>query len=174
MQLQISDYCLFGYLLIALYLDVRHSRLPNWFTLSGMVFGLMFHMIISGVSGLVFSMLGLLAAGLIFLILYLFRAMGAGDVKLFAAIGAIVGVELVLYLMMYSIIFGGIIGIFILLFTRTFLRKMTAALFALIGSYLSRDFTELENFKAEKGTRFPFMYAVIPAVITTYYYYTLY
>ena len=174
MSLQISDYILFVYLLGALYLDVRYSRLPNWFTLTGMAVGLVYHLISGGITGLFFSMLGLLTAGLIFLVLYLFRAMGAGDVKLFAAIGALVGIELVLYLMMYSIIFAGLIGLVILLFTRTFLSKITGAIFALMGTALSRDFSHLESFKANKGTRFPFMYAVIPAVITTYYYYGVY
>lgn len=171
MQLQVYDYCLFVYLLIALFLDVKYSKLPNWLTVSGMAFGLIYHLITSGVHGLIFSVAGLLIAGLIFIILYIFRAVGAGDAKLFAAIGSIVGIELALYLTMYSVVYAGLIGIIILLFTRTFLRKLTAAFFALLGTALSKDFSILEDYKANKSTRFPFMYAVIPAVITTYYYY---
>ncbi|WP_244513599.1 prepilin peptidase [Oceanobacillus limi] len=48
-----------------------------------------------GINGLIFSFLGLLVAGGIFLILYVFKGLGAGDVKLFVAIVAIVGVQMV-------------------------------------------------------------------------------
>ncbi|SDZ18020.1 prepilin peptidase CpaA [Evansella caseinilytica] len=170
MPLHIHDFILFGYLLTALYWDVRYTRLPNWLTAGGMAVGLLYHIVTNGLQGLMFSAGGLLVAGGIFLLLYIFKALGAGDVKLFAAIGSLVGIELVLYFMMYSVIFAGIIGIVILLFTRTFLSKMTAAFFAFLGSVLSKDLSQLEQFKATKSTKFPFMYAVIPAVVTSYYY----
>lgn len=168
MGLEINDYILFIFLAAALYTDVRQRKLPNWLTLTGMTVGLLYHLVFNGVDGMFFSVLGLLAGGGIFLVLYIFKALGAGDVKLFAAIGSIVGVQYVLYLMMYSVVFAGIIAIFILLFTRTFLHKVTGAFISLVGSITSKDLTELKNFKAEKGTQFPFMYAVIPAVIMSY------
>lgn len=169
-MLHFYDYILFIFLIIAFIMDVRHYRLPNWLTAGGMVIGITFHLISNGIDGLIFSFLGLLVAGGIFLILYIFKAVGAGDVKLFAAIGSFVGVQMVLYMMMYSIVFGGIIGIIILLFTKTFLLKITLALFEFIDSITSKDLGKLEDFKVNKATKFPFMYAVIPGVAFTYYY----
>lgn len=169
-MLHFYDYLLFIFLIIAFVLDVRHHKLPNWLTASGMLIGIVYHLISNGIDGLIFSFLGLLVAGGIFLILYIFKAIGAGDVKLFAAIGSFVGIKMVLYMMMYSIIFGGIIGIIILLFTKTFLSKITIALFAFIDSVTSKSLGKLEDFKVNKATKFPFMYAVIPAVAFTYYY----
>lgn len=169
-MLHIYDFILFVFLIIAFISDVKYKKLPNWLTAFGMVIGIIYHLIINGFDGLIFSFLGLIIAGLIFLILYAFKAIGAGDVKLFAAIGAIVGTQMVLYMMMYSIIFAGIIGIIILLFTKTFLTKLTQAFFSLVGSVMSSDFSQLEHFKTTKHTRFPFMYAVIPAVAVAYYY----
>lgn len=169
MNLQVYDYCLFIFLLVAFYLDVRYNKLPNWLTVSGMAFGILYHTIIKGLDGLIFSVAGLLVAGVIYIILYIFRAIGAGDAKLFAAIGAIVGIEIMLYLTMYSIVYAAIIGILILIFTKTFFRKLTSAFFAFMGTIWSKDFSILEDYKVTKSTRFPFMFAVIPAVITTYY-----
>lgn len=169
-MLQIEDYILIVLLITAFIYDVKFHKIPNWLSAGGMLVGIVFHLISGGIDGLIFSFLGLLIAGGIFLILYVFKAIGAGDVKLFAAIGSIVGVQMVLYMMMYSIIVAGVIGIVILLFTRTFLQKMTSALFHFIGSILSRDLSRLEEYKTTKSTRFPFMYAVIPAVMLTYYY----
>jgi prepilin peptidase CpaA len=170
-MLALHDYILFILIIIAFYTDVRYKKLPNWLTASGMLIGIIYHLIQGGANGLVFSFIGLLVGGGIFLILYLFRTVGAGDVKLFAAIGAIVGVEVVLYIMMYSIIFAGILAIIILLFTRTFLHKMLEAGMALMQSITSRDLETLDEYKVTKATRFPFMYAVVPAVIVAYYYF---
>ena len=169
-MLQIQDYILFIFLVIAFIIDVRHHKLPNWLTAGGMVVGILFHLISNGIDGLIFSFLGLLVAGGIFLLLYVFKAIGAGDVKLFAAIGSLVGIQLVLYMMMYSIIFGGLIGIIILLFTKTFFSKIIDAFFHIISSITSKDLNVLEDYKVNKATKFPFMYAVIPAVALTYYY----
>lgn len=166
----LQDYILFILLIIAFYTDVRHKKLPNWLTVSGMLVGVVFHLITAGVDGLIFSFLGLLVGGGIFLLLYLFKTIGAGDVKLFAAIGAIVGVKMVLYIMMYSIIFAGMLSVIILLFTRMFLSKLLQAAVELTSSITSGNFRKLEEYKVTKATRFPFMYAVLPSVIVSYYY----
>lgn len=166
----LQDYFLFILLAIAFYTDVRYKKLPNWLTAGAMLLGVVYHLIAGGVDGLIFAFLGLLVGGGIFLVLYIFKVIGAGDVKLFAAIGAIVGVNVVLYIMMYSVVFAGIFAIIILLFTRTFLVKLLDAFTQLAGSILTRDFKKLETYKTTKATRFPFMYAVIPAVIVAYYY----
>lgn len=166
----LHDYLLFILLIIAFYTDVRYKKLPNWLTAGGMLVGVVYHLIFGGADGLIFTFLGLLTGGGIFMILYLFKTIGAGDVKLFAAIGAIVGVKVVLYIMMYSVVFAGILAIIILLFTRTFLSKLLNALTAIGESIFSRSFKKMEEYKTTKATRFPFMYAVLPAVIVSYYY----
>lgn len=167
---QLQDYILFLFLIVAFVIDVRHHKLPNWLTAGGMAVGILFHLIVNGMNGLLFSFFGLLVAGGIFLLLYVFKAIGAGDVKLFAAIGSLVGIHLVLYMMMYSVIFGGLIAIIILLFTKTFLSKITNLFFYIVSSIISKDLNVLEDYKVNKATKFPFMYAVIPAVALTYYY----
>lgn len=79
---------------VAAIYDVRYRRIPNWLTLSGVVSGLALNTFIyRGWPGLRLSLAGL-ATGLgIYLALYLLRAMGAGDVKLMAAVGALVGAQ---------------------------------------------------------------------------------
>lgn len=166
----LEDYILFILIAVAFYTDVRYKKLPNWLTASAMLVGVVYHLIVGGVNGLVFAFLGLLVGGGIFLVLYIFKVIGAGDVKLFAAIGAIIGVNIVLYIMMYSVVYAAVLAIIILLITRTFISKLITGLSEIIGSMLSRDFKRMETYKTTIATRFPFMYAVLPAVITTYYY----
>jgi prepilin peptidase CpaA len=71
--------------------DLATRRIPNWLTLSGVAAGLSLNVLLFGVAGLSRSMAGLVTAGGLYMVLYLLRAMGAGDVKLMAAVGAFLG-----------------------------------------------------------------------------------
>jgi len=72
--------------------DVRYRRIPNWLSVSGVVFGLALNTFLyQGWPGLRLSLGGLAAGFGVYFVLYALRAMGAGDVKLMAAVGAIVG-----------------------------------------------------------------------------------
>jgi prepilin peptidase CpaA len=75
----------------ALY-DIRYRRIPNWLTLPGVLVGLGLNTFLyQGWPGLRVSLLGLVVGFGIYFVLYALRAMGAGDVKLMAAIGSLVG-----------------------------------------------------------------------------------
>ena len=169
-MLGVHDYILFLFLIIAFISDIKNQKLPNWLTAGGIVIGIIYHFITDGFGGLLFSLLGLLTAGGIFLILYIFKAIGAGDVKLFGAIGSLVGFDMVVNMMVLSIVFAGILSALILLLTKTFMKKMIDAFFYLRDSLYMKDYRKLEDYKKNKATRFPFMYAVVPAVVITYIY----
>lgn len=78
-------------LLLAVYLDIRTSRIPNWLTFTAMGSALLAHILLEGVQGAVFSLSGLVTGLALFLPFYFFGDMGAGDVKLMGAVGAIIG-----------------------------------------------------------------------------------
>ncbi|WP_062354523.1 A24 family peptidase [Bacillus kwashiorkori] len=161
---------LFVFILVAFYFDIRTYKIPNWLTVTGMAVGLLSHLIIFKIAGLMDAGLGLLVGGGVTVLLYLFRAIGGGDVKLFAAIGALSGVEFVLYALMYSIIFAGIIALIILLFTKTILIKLLNTFWAYMKSIKTKSMSELDHFKKNQATKFPFMYAVLPGVVTAFVY----
>src|ERR1700691_2392518 len=83
--------CVAVIVLAASVTDIRSRRIPNWLTLSGVTAGLVLHGIVGGVAGLKSSFAGMLLGFGAYLAPYCLRAMGAGDVKLMAAVGAIVG-----------------------------------------------------------------------------------
>jgi prepilin peptidase CpaA len=76
--------------LAAIY-DLRYRRIPNWLVLTGLLLGLGANTFLFEWAGLQRSLIGLGVAFLVYFPLYLLRGMGAGDVKLMAAVGAIVG-----------------------------------------------------------------------------------
>jgi prepilin peptidase CpaA len=72
--------------------DVRYRRIPNWLSMSGILAGLALNTFLyEGWPGLRLSLQGLVLGFGVYFLLYALRAMGAGDVKLMAAVGAIVG-----------------------------------------------------------------------------------
>src|SRR5689334_20619064 len=75
--------------------DVRYRRIPNWLTASGVLVGLSLNTWLRQAAGplpwwpgLKFGLTGMLIAFGVYFVLYVAHAMGAGDVKLMAAVGA--------------------------------------------------------------------------------------
>ncbi|SFS47473.1 prepilin peptidase CpaA [Paenibacillus sp. BC26] len=150
---------------IAFVCDVRAMRIPNKLTLSFFSAGLIYHLSSDGLSGAAFSLLGVLAGVFPLLALYLLKGIGAGDVKLFGALGALVGAAFSLQVLMYSILYGGLFGIVVLVMNQTFAKRLmvfTVSLLALSRNLHADGFTPLKK----DGLRFPFMIAVVPGAIT--------
>lgn len=95
--------------------DFRFRRIPNWLNLAGVLAGITVNTWISGLSGLKSSAAGLGLAFAVYIVLYLLRAMGAGDVKLMAALGAIAGPDAWIRIFLLACILGGVIAIILLL-----------------------------------------------------------
>jgi prepilin peptidase CpaA len=91
--------------------DWRTRRVPNWLTLSGVVLGIGLNAFLYETAGVWMSLKGLGLALLIYFPLFLLRGMGAGDVKLMAALGAIVGWQNWLGILVITSIFGGIAAV---------------------------------------------------------------
>jgi Flp pilus assembly protein protease CpaA len=73
---------------LIIYHDVRYRRIPNPFVLATLISGLTINFAIGGLHGGLNSIGGCVLAFILMFILHVFGAMGAGDVKLFAAIGS--------------------------------------------------------------------------------------
>lgn len=77
--------------LLAGWIDHRTGFIPNRLTAAALFLGLGLALANGGGSGLLFAIAGIFATALVPLILSRFGAMGGGDVKLFAALGALLG-----------------------------------------------------------------------------------
>lgn len=78
-------------LITAAFIDVTKNKIPNFLTFPIMLIGLILNIIMNGFSGFLFSFWGFTFGSAIFFIPFAFGFMGAGDVKLMAAIGALKG-----------------------------------------------------------------------------------
>ena len=100
--------------LIAAITDVWKFKVYNALTLPMMVAGLLYHGIFDGRAGLAASALGLSFGFAILLLFYAIGAMGSGDVKLMAAIGAWLGMPLTFYVYIASALAGGVYAVALL------------------------------------------------------------
>ena len=114
--------------------DLRYRKIPNWLTFSAMVAGILFHGYLGGIPGLLLSLGGLLVGFAVFITFYMHGGMGAGDVKLMAAIGSLLGPKDVAFAALYTAIAGGIYAI-LLMVARKSNRKALARC-ALMGKTL--------------------------------------
>lgn len=92
--------------------DLRTRRIPNVLTAGAAAVGLAMNGLVSGPDGLVLSLQGWLVGIALLFPLFVFRAVGAGDVKLMAAVGALGGAELVFFAALWGAVVGGAMALF--------------------------------------------------------------
>jgi leader peptidase (prepilin peptidase)/N-methyltransferase len=115
-QLILIPRLLFACALIVLFaIDLEHQILPNAITVPGIVVGVFFSLFLP--PGLMASLAGVaLGGGLLWLIAEVWmrlrgvEAMGFGDVKMLAMIGAFLGLKLVILTFVLSSLIGGVVG----------------------------------------------------------------
>ena len=101
-------------LVVAAVTDVREGRIPNWLTGSLAAFGTGVQSWEYGWDGFLFSLGGLIMGLVCLIFFYLKGGMGAGDVKLLGAIGAILGPGQVVFAFSFAAILGGLYSLALL------------------------------------------------------------
>lgn len=95
---------------IAVFTDLRERRIPNWLTVSGVLVGLALAAIETAGFPTA-ALLGVVTALAIAFPLFALGGIGAGDVKLLAAVGAFVGPGGLLPVVIYGGIAGGVLAL---------------------------------------------------------------
>jgi prepilin peptidase CpaA len=101
--------------LIAVIFDVRTRRIPNWLTFGGAAAALVYGAFDGGLPGVATSAAGWLAGAALFFPLFALRGMGAGDVKLLAALAAWLGPAESVWLAIFAAAAGGVLGLVVAL-----------------------------------------------------------
>jgi len=143
---------------VAAIYDLRYRRIPNWLVLTGLVLGLGVNYFLFERAGLWESCKGLGLAFLIYFPLYLLRGMGAGDVKLMAAIGSMVGWANWLGIFFLTAIVGGVAAIALLASRSQLKRGFSSAgylVMELLAFRLPYARREELDVKSEKSVKLP-------------------
>jgi prepilin peptidase CpaA len=117
--------------LVAVLLDVRTRRIPNWLTFGAAAAGLLYSTFDRGLPGLGTAAAGWLAGAALFFPFFALGGMGAGDVKLLAALGAWLGPAESVWVAMFAAGAGGVLGL-IVGFARGYLKTAFSNLFLML------------------------------------------
>ncbi len=108
-------------LLYCAYTDKKYEKIFNHATYPGILLGIFLNVFLYRLDGLYASFLGFIIVFIPFFLLFMFGAMGGGDVKLIGAIGALAGYPQAINLVLYSIIAGGLLAIILSIWRKTLL-----------------------------------------------------
>ena len=123
---------LLAVLFVCLITDIKSRRILNIVTLPAIVIGFGYFVFTKGFDGFLYSGKGFLVGLGLLLIPYLLGGMGAGDVKLMAAIGALMGASFVFYSFIYTALIGGVIAILLIIKTNGFKNTLKSFLFNIV------------------------------------------
>ncbi|MGA2169210.1 MAG: prepilin peptidase [Terracidiphilus sp.] len=98
-------------LAVATFTDLRSRRIPNWLVLPFLLAGIVVSAWLQGWKGVGHSFAGLGLGLLIYGFLFWMGGMGAGDVKLCAAIGAWIGPSQLFFALVVAAMAGGIMAL---------------------------------------------------------------
>jgi prepilin peptidase CpaA len=102
----VADVTLTGLVCVAAWLDFSTHRIPNWLTVTGLAAAFALRAPL-GLAAFVKGAEGLGVALAVSLLLYALKAIGGGDVKLLAAVGAFFGFPAVLSALALMAVLGG-------------------------------------------------------------------
>ena len=119
--------------IFVIYYDVRYRRIPNVLVLATLVAGISINIGFSGWEGMLSSLQGFALAFIPMLLMHIFGALGAGDVKLFGAVGAVLGVSLVPLAFVVVVMLGAVLAVYTMLRTGTVLTTLHGVLRIFVG-----------------------------------------
>jgi prepilin peptidase CpaA len=96
---------------IAAATDLHSRTIPNWLVVIGLALGFGLNTYVYGWAGLWAAFLGFALALALYIPLYLLRAMGGGDVKLMAAVGALAGPQDWFTIFVLASLLGGVFAL---------------------------------------------------------------
>lgn len=148
-------------ILSAVLCDIKTYKISNkiiiFFVSSSIVINIMFN----GLKGLGESITGIVLPFFVLLILYAGRMLGAGDIKLFSSIGAIMGWHYVLFCIAFSFLAGGVIALVIMLTGKNFTTRIKYFISYMKCCFLTASFLPYSDFvNKNDGAKMRFSYAV--------------
>ena len=155
-------------LAIACISDLRTRRIPNVLTFTAAGLALVFHVVTGGWSAAGTSLAGLLVGGALFFPMFALRGMGAGDVKLLAAVGAWIGPGQIVFVALATSIVGGLIGLVVAI-GHGYLKAAVSNLWLLLMHWRVWGLRPLSEVSLEgsSGPRLAYALPIFAGLVTT-------
>jgi prepilin peptidase CpaA len=155
MTYDVSTVLLLLVLLVAAITDLRRHRVPNWLTFGAFFGGIILQASFLGWGGVTTALSGA-GIGLLFLIpFYLTGGMGAGDAKLMAGVGTVMGFQVTMFAAAFALCLAGLYALILICMRgewTSFMQRYAVAMRT--KHYVTPDS------KSIAGHRFPFAVAI--------------
>jgi prepilin peptidase CpaA len=145
--------------------DLRTRRIPNALTFGAAAVALLVHGLTGGAAGLTTSAAGWLLGAALFLPLFALRGMGAGDVKLLAAVGAWLGPQQVIWVALMTSVAGGVLAIVVAV-SHGYLRQALKNIYFLLVHWRVSGVGPVEEVTLT-GSRGPRLAYAVPIAVGT-------
>ena len=142
---------------VAAALDVRTRKIPNWLTFPAILLGLALNVASAGAAGLWAAVLGTAAGIALLLAPFAMGGMGAGDVKILAAVGALNGATFAFRTFVYGTVAGGVMAVLVITANWSF---------SLAPRSRSLEGASIRRVRAEKS--FPYGVAIFVGTVAAY------
>ncbi len=148
--------------------DLRSARIPNVLTFGAIASAVVYHLVAPQGSGAAFVLAGLAAGLLVFFPFFALGALGAGDVKLMAALGAWLGWQPTVQVALYGAIAGGVLAIVVSMW-HGYLRKALRNIGTLFGHWALVGIKPLPELTldAGRGLRLPYALPIMVGLVVT-------
>ena len=157
MRIDMTEIILLLILGAAIASDLRWRTIPNWLTGPSILVGLGLHTVMNQLSGFVFGLEGAVLGLGLFLVMYLLGWMGAGDVKLYAAVGSFLGPAQTISAAVVIALVGGLLALVMLGFNQGW-RKMGLWLWSYVQATVLTG--SVQRMTPGQGTALKVPYAV--------------
>lgn len=153
----------------ALIKDIRTFKIKNKLVFSFMIIGGLLSFVFYGIDGLKSSLVGISVPIASLFILFALRMLGAGDIKLFSAIGALMGWKFIIHTMAYSFLAGGIISIGVIISRKNGLKRIKHLFNYLKACLLSLSLLSYSDFESHsEGDKFSFAYSIFAGTLSAF------
>jgi prepilin peptidase CpaA len=162
------EYYLVLILIVCAVIDCYINKIPNLLTYPTIIFALAYNSFYHGIDGLLFSIAGLFLGIIILGILYIFGVMGAGDVKLMGAVGAVFGPKNALNAFIFTGIIGGIYAMIVLVFRYKTSRKLFNRTITMLKTlFVTGNFVSIPAAEEEKPAKLCYGIAIALGALIT-------
>jgi len=156
---------LFVVITLAVYSDIRLFKIKNLITYPTVIFGITINTYSYGFEGFKDAIIGVFIPIIGLFIFYALRMLGAGDIKLYCAIGAIMGCKFVIACLAYSFLFGGFLSLIILLLRKNVIQRFKHLYNYIKTTIMLMKIDRYQDLTNDKNGLFRFSYAVMGGAV---------
>ncbi|MBS5934341.1 MAG: prepilin peptidase [Clostridiales bacterium] len=152
-------------LVLATVSDFKTYRIPNKLILSGLVISFYFQFLEGSFLSVLYSLGILLLICIVFLPIYYIRAIGAGDIKLFAMISCFVGMKQGIQVIIVAFIIGGVFSIVKLFYYHIFRSQLQSLAEYITQTYYLKKIVPYSSISSKKKNVIHFSFPILLSTI---------